>query len=73
MKLSDVQAGRRVRIRRVSSRPEVSARLREIGFCENTVIRCVSKGHGTMICEVYETRIGLNTGLAQGIDVTEEL
>jgi Fe2+ transport system protein FeoA len=72
MKLSDVHPGSKVRIRRVSSRPEVSARLRELGLCENMVIRCVSRGHETMICEVYDTRIGMNMGLAHGIDVSEE-
>lgn len=71
-KLSEVHAGAKVRIRKVASRPEVSARLRELGLCENNVIRCVSRGNDTMICEVYDTRIGMNMGLAHGIDVSEE-
>jgi Fe2+ transport system protein FeoA len=72
-KLSEVNAGMKVRIRKVASRPEVSARLRELGLCENNVIRCVSRGNDSMICEVYDTRIGMNIGLAHGIDVSEEL
>jgi Fe2+ transport system protein FeoA len=67
LSLLDVPIGTRVRIRQLSSRPEISARLRELGFCENAVVRCVTKGYGNIICEVYNTRIGLNAGLARGI------
>jgi Fe2+ transport system protein FeoA len=70
MKLSDVPNGSQVRIHHLSSRPEVSARLRAMGFCENAVIRCITKGYGNIICEVYDTRIGLNSSLAQGIHVS---
>jgi len=71
LSLLDVPIGTRVRIRQLSSRPEISARLRELGFCENAVVRCVTKGYGNIICEVYNTRIGLNAGLARGILVAK--
>lgn len=70
MKLSDVPVGTRVRIRHLKSHPDVSHRLREMGFCENTIIRCVNKGYGNIICEVFDTRVGLNRGLAGDIVVT---
>ena len=69
MTLSDVPAGMRVRIHHLSSRPDISRRLRELGFCENAIVRCILKGYGNIICEVYDTRVGLNTNLARGIHV----
>lgn len=69
MTLSDAPIGARVRIRRLSSRPEISTRLRELGFCENAVVRCIMRGYGNIICEVYDTRVGLNSSLASGIHV----
>jgi Fe2+ transport system protein FeoA len=70
MKLSDAPVGARVRIRHLKSQPDVSHRLREMGFCENTIVRCITKGYGNIICEVFDTRVGLNRGLAGEIVVT---
>ena len=70
MTLSDAPICARLRIRRLTSRPEVSTRLRELGFCENAIIRCVMRGYGNIICEVYDTRVGLNSSLASGIHVS---
>jgi Fe2+ transport system protein FeoA len=70
IRLSDVPVGVRVRIRHLKSHPDVSRRLRELGFCENAVIRCVTKGYGNIICEVFDTRVGLNRGLAGDIMVS---
>lgn len=70
MKLSDAPVGARVRIRYLKSQPDVSHRLREMGFCENTIVRCITKGYGNIICEVFDTRVGLNRGLAGEIVVT---
>ena len=71
MRLSDVPVGTRVRIRHITSSPGVSQRLREMGFCENAVVRCVTKGYGNIICEVFDTRVGLNRGLAGEIVVSK--
>lgn len=71
MTLCDAPIGARVRIHRLTSRPEVSTRLRELGFCENAIVRCVMRGHGNIICEVYDTRVGLNSSLASGIHVSQ--
>jgi Fe2+ transport system protein FeoA len=70
MTLSDAPIGAPVRIHRLTSRPEISTRLRELGFCENSIVRCLMRGHGNIICEVYDTRVGLNNVLASGIHVS---
>jgi ferrous iron transport protein A len=70
LSLSDVPVGRRVRIAQLSSQPETCSRLRELGFCENAVIRCVNKASGNIICEVCNTRIGLNQLVASSIYVS---
>ncbi len=68
--LIDVPVGTSVRIRHLTSRPEIATRLRELGFCENAVVRCVMKGYGNIICEVYNTRVGLDSGIARRIHVS---
>ena len=70
MTLIDAPLGTRVRIRHLTSRPEISTRLRELGFCENAVVRCITRGFGNVICEVYDTRVGLDSGLARRIHVS---
>ena len=70
IRLSDAPAGSSVRIRYIHSRPEMSARLREMGFCEDIVVRCIMKSHGNLICEILNTRIGLDGKLADGIMVS---
>jgi Fe2+ transport system protein FeoA len=67
--LSEIPAGRYVRIQRLQSQPDVSFRLREMGFCENAIVRLVVNGEGNLICEVCNTRIGLNHALADDIIV----
>ena len=71
MTLNDVPIGASVRIRRLGGRPEMSVRLRELGFCENALIRCISRGYGSIICEVSHTRVGLDSTLARRIHVSE--
>jgi Fe2+ transport system protein FeoA len=70
LRLIDVPAGSNVRIRHLRARPEVSTRLRELGFCENVLVRCVLKSHGNIICEICNTRIGLSGHLAGNIYVS---
>ncbi len=67
VRLSEVPQGTRVRILYVQSRPEISARLRELGFCEEAIVHCIARSHGNLICEVLDARIGLNMHLACGI------
>jgi Fe2+ transport system protein FeoA len=70
MRLADAPLGKSVRISRLRSRPEISVRLREMGFCEDAVVRCVMKSHGNIICEILNTRVAMNSRLAGDILVS---
>ena len=72
MTLTDVPVGSRVRIHHLHSEPETSTRLREMGFCEHAMVRCVMKSHGNVICEVSNARIGLGSQIADTIVVASE-
>jgi Fe2+ transport system protein FeoA len=64
--LSRVQAGTAVRIKQVAGSPEVTNRLREMGFCEEQCIRLIaSQPH--FICQVCHARIGIHSQLADQI------
>ena len=64
--LSQVRAGTAVRIKRLSAPPEVTHRLREMGFCEEQQIRLVSR-HVNVICQVCNARLGISQQLAESI------
>ena len=68
--LIDVPIGTTVRIAHLNSPPEACLRLRELGFCENSIIRCVNRGSGNIICEVCNSRVGLNHAVASAIYVS---
>ena len=68
--LTQIPVGRFARIHRLHSEPGVSSRLREMGFCEDAVVRMVVNGDGNLICEVCHTRIGINHSIAHHILVT---
>jgi Fe2+ transport system protein FeoA len=70
MRLADAPLGENVRISRLRSRPEISVRLREMGFCEDAVVRCIMKSHGNIICEILNTRVAMNGRLAGDILVS---
>jgi Fe2+ transport system protein FeoA len=40
-----------------------------MGFCENAIVRLVVNDEGNLICEVCNTRIGLNHSIAHDIIV----
>ncbi len=67
--LSEIPVGRFVQIRELLSEPDVCHRLREMGFCENAIVRLVVNEEGNLICEVCNTRVGLNHSIAQDIIV----
>ena len=69
--LSQVKAGVAVRIKQLSAAPEVSLRLRELGFCEERRIKLLSR-HGNIICQVCNARLGISTQLAETILVEHE-
>lgn len=69
--LSEIPAGKRARIHQLESKPEISNRLRELGFFENAIVRCVVNSEGNLIFEVCNTRVGLNHSVAQTIKVSQ--
>ena len=64
--LSRVVAGTAVRIKRLNGPPEISVRLRELGFCEQQRIKLLSR-HPNLICLVCNARLGLSSELAENI------
>src|SRR5438128_11624633 len=64
--LSRVRAGTAVRIKQLSASPEVTHRLREMGFCEEQKIKLLSQ-HTNIICQVCNVRLGISTQLAEKI------
>lgn len=64
--LSRVVAGTAVRIKQISAPPEVSHRLRELGFCEEQQIKLVSR-QTNLICQVCNARLGISTQVAETI------
>lgn len=61
--LNEVRAGTSVRIKQLSASPEVSHRLREMGFCEEQRVKLLSR-HPNLICQVCNARLGLSSQLA---------
>ena len=64
--LSHVKAGTAVRIKRLCVAQGVALRLREMGFCEDQIIRLLTS-QTNIICLVCNVRLALNTQLAQAI------
>lgn len=64
--LNRVKAGTAVRIKQLSASPEISHRLREMGFCEEQQIKLVSR-HVNVICQVCNARLGISEQLAETI------
>ncbi len=62
--LSRVKAGVAVRIKRLCASPEVQDRLRELGFCEDQIIRLLTS-HTNFICQVCNARLAISEQLAQ--------
>lgn len=61
--LTRVQAGVAVRIRQLCANPELQTRLRELGLCEDQVVRLVTN-RTSFICQVCNTRLALSEQLA---------
>ena len=64
--LSHVRAGTSVRIKQLSASPEVTHRLREMGFCEEQKVRLLAQ-QANIICQVCNVRLGISTQLAEKI------
>jgi ferrous iron transport protein A len=64
--LNQVRAGTAVRIKQLSAPPEVTHRLREMGFCEEQKIKLLSQ-QTNVICQVCQVRVGISAQLAERI------
>jgi Fe2+ transport system protein FeoA len=64
--LSRVQAGAVVCIKRLSTSPELTDRLREMGFCEQQQIKLLARD-SNYICQVCNARFGISEALAESI------
>ncbi len=64
--MNQVKPGACVRIRQLSAPPDVTQRLREIGFAEDQQIRMVS-AQQNVICQVCNARLAISRELAESI------
>src|SRR5690349_23275795 len=64
--LSHVKAGIAVRVKRLCASPQIADRLREIGFCEDQIVRLLT-AHSNIICLVCNTRLALSSQIAETI------
>jgi Fe2+ transport system protein FeoA len=62
--LNRVKAGVAVRIKQLCATPELQNRLREIGLCEDQVIRLITS-QTNFICQVCNARLALSEQLAR--------
>jgi Fe2+ transport system protein FeoA len=66
--LSRIQAGAVVCIKRLSTAPEVTDRLRELGLCEEQRIKLLAR-QSNFICQVCNARLAISGKLADSIMV----
>lgn len=64
--LSRVQAGTVVCIKHLSTAPDVTSRLRELGLCEEQQIKVLTRD-SNFICQVCNARLGISQELADSI------
>jgi Fe2+ transport system protein FeoA len=64
--LSRVKAGVAVRIKQLCAAPEVQNRLRELGFCEDHIIKLLTS-QANFICQVCDARLAISEQLAKTI------
>jgi Fe2+ transport system protein FeoA len=62
--LSCVRAGVAVRIKKLCATPEMQNRLRELGFCEDQIIRLLTS-QTNFICQVCNARLAISEQLAR--------
>ncbi len=64
--LSQIPSGTVCRIKQLLASPDLSVRLREMGFCEDQKIRLLIQQR-CMICQVCNARLGISEQLARSI------
>ena len=68
--LSEAVLGRPLRIECLHGEDGACQRLREMGFCESSVVEKVADS-GALICKVCDTKVILSKGLAEKIIVKD--
>jgi len=66
--LQEIPEGEDVRVVSLDGAKELGTRLRELGFCEQAVVRRVSGG-SHIICQVCGSKVALNGSVASKIRV----
>lgn len=66
--LNRVKAGVAVRIKKLCANPELQNRLRELGFCEDQVVKLLTS-QTNFICQVCNARLAISEQLARIIMV----
>ena len=66
--LNRVRAGTAVRVKELCGSPEVASRLREIGFCEDQIVKLLAS-HANVICKVCNARLAISVPVAETIMV----
>jgi ferrous iron transport protein A len=64
--LNQLRVGHAARIKQLSAPPEISRRLREMGFCEEQRVKLLSR-ESNVICQVCNVRLGISEQLAASI------
>jgi Fe2+ transport system protein FeoA len=64
--LSRIRAGAVVCIKQFSTAPDVTDRLRELGFCEEQHIKLLAR-QSSFICQVCNARLAISQKLADSI------
>ena len=62
--LSRVKAGVAVRIKQLCAAPDLQNRLRELGFCEDQIIRLLTS-QTNFICQVCDARLAISEQLVK--------
>ena len=68
--LAEIPAGVHFMICEMNCSPEAGQRLRELGFGENVIVRTIVNASTQLICEIHNTRIGMQRSLAKNILVS---
>ena len=66
--LCSARPGSSVRVLQLTGQADLCRRLREMGFGENCVVRCLQSG-SACVCQVQRSRVGLSAQLARQIVV----
>lgn len=64
--LSRIEAGTVVCIKHLSTAPDITSRLRELGLCEEQQIKLLARD-SNIICQVCNARLGISHELADSI------